>query len=144
MIKTSIRYSVFAIRLFGIRYSVFAFVSIRSIRYSSFFTIRRPLNVIYALFYPGCLDIQKCMFYEFLTCVYNRVSIMSDCDYWIRFSKNFKNHGANLANLENNHSLVLFQDLKDNSMIYNSKKRRYKANISNNYFFNDYFSAHQN
>ena len=44
LIKTSIRYSVFAIRLFGIRYLVFAFVGIRSIRYSSFFTIRRPLN----------------------------------------------------------------------------------------------------
>ena len=44
MIQASIRYSVFAIRLFGIRYLVFAFVGIRSIRYTSFFTIRRPLE----------------------------------------------------------------------------------------------------
>ena len=45
MIQASIRYSVFAIRLFGIRYLVFEFADIRSIRYSSFFTIRRPLKV---------------------------------------------------------------------------------------------------
>ena len=44
MIQASIQYSVFAIRLFGIRYLVFAFVGIRSIRYTSFFTIRRPLE----------------------------------------------------------------------------------------------------
>ena len=46
MIQASIRYSVFAIRLFGIRYLVFEFADIRSIRYSSFFTIRRPLKSI--------------------------------------------------------------------------------------------------
>ena len=47
MIQASIRYSVFAIRLFGIRYLVFEFADIRNIRYSSFFTIRRPLVPIF-------------------------------------------------------------------------------------------------
>ncbi len=46
MIQASIQYSVFAICLFGIWYSVFEFADIRSIRYSSFFTIRRPLVVV--------------------------------------------------------------------------------------------------
>ena len=49
MIQASIRYSVFAIRLFGIRYLVFEFADIHSIRYSSFFTIRRPLIISVSL-----------------------------------------------------------------------------------------------
>ena len=49
MIQTSIclfGVYLFGIRLFGIRYLVFVFAGIRSIRYSSFFTIRRPLDLI--------------------------------------------------------------------------------------------------
>ena len=43
VIIASIRYSVFSIRLFAIRYSLFVFKDIRGIRYSCFFTILLPL-----------------------------------------------------------------------------------------------------
>ena len=67
----SIWYSVFAIRLFGIRYSVFVFADIHNIRYSSFLTILRPLVLrrilsLFQSYFLGSFPLSLPIFSSFL------------------------------------------------------------------------------